>query len=245
MKLAARQLLIFFVALTGTLFSMEQSRGQGQSCELALVLAIDASSSVSDHEYRLQMDGTANALLDPEVVNAILALDGVYMAGFEWNGEANQSMLFSWSYLRSQNDIADVARQIVTHVRNNRKAPTALGSALSYAHNLYSMLPANCWRKVVDVSGDGISNHGILPAAVYEIFDFSQITVNGLAIIDPKKRDKSYYKPLDEYYSLELINGPASFVIVAEGFDDFNRAMRTKLLKELTPNQIGFLDPVR
>ena len=213
-------------------------------CEIALVLAIDASSSVSDGEYRLQMDGTANALLSQEVVDAILSLNGVYLIGFEWNGATNQSLLFDWTELRSLRDIANVAQQITTHVRNNRKAPTALGSALSYAHNLFQHLPSNCLRNVIDVSGDGVSNFGMLPATVFQIYDFSEITVNGLAIVDPKKRNKKYYKPVDEYYIRELLNGPGSFVIVADGFEDFGRAMREKLLKEFTPSPIGLADTV-
>ncbi|MEM7291479.1 MAG: DUF1194 domain-containing protein [Pseudomonadota bacterium] len=241
-----RYFLILFMGLAGVfVFSIHiqtEARAQSQSCDIALVLAIDASSSVDDQEYRLQMEGTASALMNPNVLDAIVSLNGVYLAGFEWNGETNQSLLFDWSYLRSEADVAAVAQQIVTHVRNNRKAPTALGSALTYAHGLLGNLPTTCWRNVIDVSGDGVSNHGIVPAAVYRIFDFSQITVNGLAIINPKRRNTSFYSALDEYYAAELLHGPAAFVIVAEGFEDFARAMKEKLLKELTPTQIGMLE---
>jgi len=35
---------------------------------------------------------------------------------------------------------------------------------------------------VIDVSGDGLNNEGITPDKVYALWDFSKITVNGLAI---------------------------------------------------------------
>lgn len=244
--LKLRHLFFVFIGLATSFAVLIQGsfevRTQTQQCDIALVLAIDASSSVNDQEYRLQMEGTASALLDPEVLDTIFSLDGVYMAGFEWNGSTNQSMLFDWSYLRSEADVAAVANQIVTHIRNTRMAPTALGSALVYAHGLHQNLATPCWRKTVDVSGDGVSNEGVLPATVYGIFNFSQITVNGLAIINPKRRNSDYFEALDEYYESELINGPGAFVIVADGFEDFARAMKEKLLKELTPTQIGLFD---
>jgi len=61
-------------------------QAQGNACDLALVLAIDASSSVNSDEYALQMKGMAAALLDTEVKEAILSLGGMYMVAFEWNG---------------------------------------------------------------------------------------------------------------------------------------------------------------
>lgn len=52
------------------------ANAQVKSCGLALVLGIDASLSVDQSEYQLQMSGTAAALLEPMVVDAILAAGG-------------------------------------------------------------------------------------------------------------------------------------------------------------------------
>ena len=43
-----------------------KARAEGRYCDLALVLAMDASSSVDEREYVLQMKGMASALLDAE-----------------------------------------------------------------------------------------------------------------------------------------------------------------------------------
>ena len=42
-------------------------------CRQALALGLDVSGSVDALEYRLQLDGVAGALLDPEVIGAFLA----------------------------------------------------------------------------------------------------------------------------------------------------------------------------
>ena len=43
------------------------------------------------------------------------------------------------------------------------------------------------------------------------------------------------------YYLSEVIRGPLSFVEVTDGYDDYDRAMKRKLLRELAPN-LSLLD---
>ena len=143
------------------LADVQPAKAQSQVCELALVLAIDASSSVNPREYRLQMEGTAAALTDPDVLDAIAALGGIYLTAFEWNGESNQSRIFDWEFIHTPAQVGAVANAVRNHLRYTRISPTALGSALGYAHRLFPKLPVPCFRQVIDVSGDGASNHGI------------------------------------------------------------------------------------
>jgi hypothetical protein len=39
---------------------------------------------------------------------------------------------------------------------------------------------------------------------------------------------------LDKYYEENVIGGPGSFMIVADNFDQFGRAVRTKLVREVS-----------
>ena len=39
--------------------------------------------------------------------------------------------------------------------------------------------------------------------------------------------------PLDEYYRSEVIGGPGSFLMVAEGFDAFEQAVKRKIIREI------------
>ncbi|MGR3364390.1 MAG: DUF1194 domain-containing protein, partial [Maritimibacter harenae] len=58
------------------LFAPVDATAQEADCRQALVLALDVSGSVDAGEYRLQMDGLAQALTAPEVAAAILAPRG-------------------------------------------------------------------------------------------------------------------------------------------------------------------------
>lgn len=218
-----------------------RSNAQTQSCDLALVLAMDASSSVNEKEYDLQLKGMAAALLDTEVTEAILSLGGMYMAAFEWNGRTNQKMLFEWSQLNTEADIFALAQALATHERNSVRSPTALGSALGFAHRLFPALPVPCIRQVIDVSGDGLNNEGITPEKVYALWDFSKITVNGLAIKGTDPLHDNFHQDIEDYYRQEVLRGSASFLVIAENFESFEKAMKKKLLKEIVPGAVGSL----
>ena len=41
---------------------------------------------------------------------------------------------------------------------------------------------------------------------------------------------------LIEYFKTDVIHGGEAFLIIAEGFEDFERAMREKLMMEIYPN---------
>ena len=236
-------LAMVFTAILGVLALSGTTRAQSQPqyCDLALVLAMDASSSVDDREYALQMKGMASALLDSEVQEAIASLGGIYMAAFEWNGKSNQKMLFDWVYLTSVGDTHALAGVLARHQRNSKTLPTAVGAALGYGYRLITRLPVPCARQVIDVSGDGANNDGIKPDQVYEFYDFSNIIVNGLVIKDLYNNPESFYRDPEGYYRENVIRGGGAFLVLAEGFDDFARAMKQKLLKEIIPGPIGQL----
>ena len=204
-------------------------------CRLALVLALDVSSSVDPHEDRLQRRGLAAALVAPDVQAAILSDPDYHVAlhVFEWSGRYQQSTLLDWRLLRTAEDIADAAAGLGESTRTAANFPTALGYALGHAAAQLADAP-DCERKTVDVSGDGRNNAGFGPQTAYRHFDFSDVTVNGLAIGGTAER-------LPDYYRREVIQGPGAFVEIATGFDDFQRAMERKLIRETDSPQLGAL----
>ena len=108
---------------------------------------------------------------------------------------------------------------------------TALGEALRFGRELILEGPS-CDEQVIDVSGDGQNNAGLSPGAIYALEDFGAVQVNGLAI-------RSYERDIVRYYEDEVIRGPDAFVEVADGPRDFPRAIRRKLLRELSEQMMG------
>ncbi|MFO1105263.1 MAG: DUF1194 domain-containing protein [Amaricoccus sp.] len=206
-----------------------------QDCRLALALAIDVSSSVDAEDYRLQSDGIAAALLAPEVQAAFLAGPGsVALAIYEWSGQRQQALLQDWVMIEGPDDLARVAAALAGRVRSTDQYPTALGMAIEYGARLLRRGP-RCDQDKLDISGDGTNNDGIGPTAAARD---ASITINGLPIV-------RFRRTLERYYSEFVIRGPGAFVETADGYEDFARAMRRKLLREVEPAVVSALEPDR
>ena len=231
---ALRSILAAVLTLAGVGAAAAQ-----EPCRLALVLAMDISSSVDPLEDALQRGGLAQALRAPEVVEAILSQPDrpVALAMFEWSGRVQQDIVLPWVMLGDAATIGAVADRIALSRRSYAEFSTAIGHAIEYAHDLFRQGPA-CDARVLDISGDGVNNDGFGPTAAYDAFDFSQITVNALVIeVQEAGTDHGITEGADtglaDYFRQIVIQGPGSFVEVAAGFEDFERAMRRKLLREL------------
>ncbi|WP_093810595.1 DUF1194 domain-containing protein [Stappia sp. ES.058] len=199
------------------------------ACPLALVLAIDVSSSVDASDYRLQMRGLVTAFEDREVVDAIVSNGGVLVNAFEWSGRNKQVPIADWTWLDTPASVQAFATRLAGTSRSFYRFPTALGYALGHAAIQLGRAPRACARQVVDVSGDGVNNEGFPPVNAYRAFDYSRTTVNGLVIkgADPDP---------EAYYLETVIRGPGAFVETADGFSDYGKAMKRKLLREIAGN---------
>jgi len=218
--------------------SLLASAGQA-SCRLALVLALDVSSSVDEVEYDLQRVGLASALNSEDVRHAILngAAGDVALAVYEWSGFNQQKLQLDWTHLRSHADIDAAVRSLATMERSHDDFPTAVGQALGYGATLLARGP-DCARRVIDISGDGVNNYGFGPAAAYRNFPFSEVTVNGLVVL-------GHSAEVLQFYHQDVVRGPASFVITANGFDAFEEAMTRKLYREINDIMFGQANPPR
>lgn len=202
-------------------------------CRLALLLAMDISSSVDAGEDALQRGGLARALVAPEVQAAMFSVPGesVALAVYEWSGRWQQDMVLGWRLIEGPEDLAAAAAAVAGSRRSYADFPTALGYALGHAASLFREAP-RCLFQTLDVSGDGVNNEGFPPALAYRNFPLGEVTVNGLAIGGGQDDVAGYYRR-------ELIKGPGAFVEEAADFADFERAMRRKLVRELEARAIG------
>lgn len=201
--------------------------GQAAACSLALVLALDVSSSVDAVEDRLQRQGVAAALTSPAVQGALLAVPGdpVHLSVFEWSGPNAQALILPWTEIADAATLQAAAVRIAASTRQFNEQPTAMGRALSFGATLLAAGP-DCRRKVIDVSGDGVNNESYRPKSAYAHFPFDGVVVNGLVISggDPK---------IIGFYRQEVLFGPGAFLEETHDFAGYRDAMEEKLLREI------------
>jgi len=220
-----------------------------QDCRLALVLALDVSNSVDAGENRLQREGLAHALLSPEVVRAFLQGDPVALFVFEWaSTEYQVDVTPGWQKVRSAEDLGRVAAAVVDartrdDAHRHSLGATGLGTALHHAATALDAGP-DCRARTIDVSGDGENNSGPGPEAVYESSLFEGVTVNALVIggaFEAGSEPRAQERQLAAWFEAHVLRGPGAFWILADGYEDYERAMRIKLLRELqTPAVSGW-----
>jgi hypothetical protein len=196
--------------------------------DLQLLLATDFSPSVDADEYALQIHGLADAFRNPEVVDAIstAAPNGVAIALMQWAGPREQVLSVGWSEVRDQASAEAFAAKVDMVERPVTNGGTSIGDAMARGIALLSESDFRGTRQVIDISGDGSTNQGNSPAPVRARAVSLGMTVNGLVILN-EERD------LHDYYLRRVIGGPGAFVLQIENFDDFARAIRLKLIREI------------
>lgn len=213
-------------------------------CRLALALGLDVSGSVDDREYRLQMDGLAAALQSPEVQAQVLALPAapIWLAIYEWSGSGYQRLVVDWTPLRRESDITTIAATLRTRPRPSSAGATAIGQAMYFADYLFRQRPG-CQAYTLDLAGDGESNDGQFPQVVRREDRFEGVTINGLVIASGDTMGHGERQmemmALSAYFRTRVIWGPGAFIEIARGFEDFERAMTRKLLRETKGILIG------
>lgn len=168
----------------------------------------------------------------------------IYLAVYEWAGVNNQRLLVDWTALNTAQRIADIAARIRQSRRGGGSDSTAIGSAMLYAERLFQRGPS-CWRYTLDLSGDGTNNVGPLPQTTRNQLEGREINGLIIALDLTYGRDERQMElmELSAYFRRRVIKGPNAFIEVAQGFDDFERAMTRKLLKETETLLIGSVRP--
>jgi hypothetical protein len=204
---------------------------EGPPVGTALVLLVDVSGSIDDREYRLQRDGIAQAFRDPAVASAIRSQShgAVAVTVIEWS--SSETIVVPWTIVRNERDAARFAN-LVASVNRSGSGATCIGDAIVFAVAALDECPCRPLRRVIDVSGDGIGSGGWVGVdQAREMALAAGITVNGLPILDPDEDD------LEPYYRDRVIGGDDSFIVEAHGFDDFARALRHKLIREIAQSR--------
>ncbi len=195
--------------------------------DLALVLAIDVSGSVSDQRLRLQLQGYIDAFRAPALTRAVRGgpAGRIAVTLVEWSDFGHQDQTVPWHVIADAGDARGFANAIV---RATLSGPgwTSLSGAIGFSAALLRRSGFRARRWVIDISGDGVNNDGPPVTAARDAAVAAGITINGLPIV---ALDRS----LASYYRRNVIGGPGAFVEVARTIDSFAAAVLRKLLMEV------------
>jgi hypothetical protein len=214
-------------------------RAVAEPVDLLLVLAADVSRSVDHAKFKLQREGYAAAIANPQVLDAIRSgIHGRIAVCFvEWSGSTSQKLLIEWTIIGD----AAAAQQFGDRLLEAPRAfadRTSISGGIEYAMAQLERAPYQAARRTIDVSGDGTNNSGRDIALVRDEVVAKGVTINGLVILSERAIpwNPEHTNPpggLANYYRANVMGGPGAFVMVAQDFNAFGQAIVKKLIAEI------------
>jgi Ca-activated chloride channel homolog len=197
--------------------------------DLALILALDGSASVTFDEFNLITGAMGAALQDPEVIAGLTGgpARASLAALLLWSGVGANEIMVDWVRIGTTGQATVFAQSVANMPRIVRAGSTAIGEALLVAEQMLANAPARASRRVIDVVGDGRSNDGAAPGPVRDRLAAAGVTINGLCVLHEEP-------DLLTSYTQEVIGGPGAFALPCADYDAFAEAMRRKLLREIS-----------
>jgi hypothetical protein len=236
--------------------------------DLKLILAVDASDSMSREERQLQREGYVSTFRDPLVARAIASgeLGRIAVLYLEWAGPDHHSVVRPWTVLTTLKDTAAFADMLAAEplatdsFGSNRamsfgesldQAPiatataTSISASLLFALEMFRDRRLRGIRQVIDISGNGTNNSGPPVAPVRDLLVSEGIIINGLPLTwsgaDNTDSTRLFGNSLlERYYDECVIGGPGAFSIVVNDISRFQEAVRLKLLTEIAARETTF-----
>ena len=122
---------------------------------------------------------------------------------------------------------------------------TDIGGAINYSASKINNNGFEGTRRVIDVSGDGAGD-SIRAQTARDAAIQQGITINALLIRneDPIIGQLAQID-IEDHYQNDVIGGDGAFIIIADDFQDFQVAIRRKLVREITGSLAAQLDTVQ
>ena len=206
------------------------------SVDLELVLAVDVSGSVDEEEGKLQRMGYVNAFRSPSVLRAIQSgrHKRIAVTYMEWAGFDFQRIIAGWKQIHDEAS-AEAFAYLLAQAPVGVGPYTSISGAIEFALPLFENNGFTSERRVIDISGDGPNNSGDFVTHARDKAIRAGVTINGLPIVNnrPSPWGRMPMPNLDLYYRKCVIGGRRSFLVVANDFRSFGRAIRRKLILEI------------
>lgn len=204
------------------------ARAAAEPVDLALVLAVDASASISKGTLDFQLRGHAAAFRHPAVPQAIAngARRRIAVMLAQFAGPEAVTTLVPWRVLASADECQAMAATIDAAPGVAMGGSTALGGAVAALVRQVDAAPFATDRRTIDVVSNGFSNAGLDPISARAYAAAAGVTVNALAILDE-------YDWLERYYADNVIVGDGAFVRTVDSPESFADAFLAKLVSEI------------
>jgi len=236
------------IAILAALFAASFATAQyGEEVDTALIVAVDVSNSVDEKRYRLQMEGIAQALEDPAVIEGIVggAKGGILFSMVTWADRPKVTL--PWTRITNAAEARATAARVRKLPRQDGEFTCMARMMRTVSDKIVPQVPAPAAKIVLDVSGDGRDNCNAkepIDAVRDELVKWG-VTVNGLPILENAQEELATpaysYLPqqrgtstLEDWYRENVKGGPGSFVLPANGYKDFGRAIRQKFVLEIS-----------
>ena len=223
------------ILATLLLFLQTSIAAAQEGVDLELVLLADASRSIDDAEIAFQRQGYASAITHPQVLAAIAQGydQRIAVTYVEWGDAESQEVVVPWTVIDGKETAAAFAEALMAAPRK-AWGPNAIGNALAFGLALIESNAFRAPRQVIDLSADSASNFYGMPihTARQRILE-AGVVINGLAVLCRVCSGRPVGYDLEAAFAAEIIGGPGSFVVTADGDLSFAAAVRKKLILEI------------
>ena len=212
--------------------------------DVLLVLVDDVSRSIDDREFDMQKQGYAAAFANPQVIAAIKggAIGAIAVQYVEFASSYETRTIVDWTVIRDA-DTAKAFAERMSGASRSAWGRTAIGAGIELGLKNIADSGFEAQRRVIDVCGDGTSNHGPVVSETRNHAVEAGVTVNGLAIINdrPMSWTFAHVQPpggLANYYRENVTGGVGSFVVEIHDFQSFGAAITRKLINEIASRDL-------
>ena len=209
-----------FVILCGIIFSATPAYGQQNT----LILIVDVSASIDDDEMQLQMDGYLTSLqafpyFDREYIEVILFSDNAVVV-------SSGSYYDALEYFENFSSPSSVYN---TRVYSANKT-TCVHRPFEFILENWDNYPGFV---TIDIAADGRQNCGLDEEVRDLTNELTELgaAINALVVRTPHTPDVEVFGRVEVFYEDFVVNG---FVVTADGFEDFARALQRKIGLEMS-----------
>jgi hypothetical protein len=195
--------------------------------DVALVLAVDSSGSISNEDLRFQFRGYAQAITSDVFLNTVRSgrHGRIAVTFVAWSSVRRQDQVVPWMLIDGMSAARDFAATLL-HAPGPTPGFTSISGAIDFARRILLACGYAADRQVIDVSGDGTNNDGRPVTEARDEAIATGIAINGLPIVRGEP-------DIAAYYSRNVIGGDAAFVTVARDIASFHTAVLEKFVTEI------------